>query len=184
MWMTPNARATCKTKGYQLCNYCNILVTTWPITLKTSHTCRHPPGNASLCGTVGVRLHERTCKASNVPRTCNVPDIENGWTNCAQTWYIDGDQLVGTRVAYKSKLGPTLHVRTCRVTVPDLKNGWTDCAQTWYTVRDRLVGCRAQVNWKYPGAISHVQGSLSRSLRWSPQKALYWLYDTSLFIII
>ena len=66
-------------------------------------------------------------------------------------------------------------MRTCRVTVPDLKNGWTDCAQIWYTVRDRLVGGRAQVNWRYPGAISHVQGSLSRSLRWSPQKALYWL---------
>ena len=48
-------------------------------------------------------------------------------------------------MAYKSKLGPTLHVRTCRVTVLDLKNGWTDCAQIWYTVRDRLVGCRAQV---------------------------------------
>ena len=48
-------------------------------------------------------------------------------------------------MAYKSKLGPTLHVRTCRVTVPDLKNCWTDCAQIWYTVRDRLVGCRAQV---------------------------------------
>ena len=49
------------------------------------------------------------------------------------------------RVAYKSKLGPTLHVRTCRVTVPDLKNVWTDCAQIWHTVRDRLVGCRAQI---------------------------------------
>ena len=48
-------------------------------------------------------------------------------------------------MVYKSKLGPTLHVRTCRATVPDLKNGWTDCAQIWYTVRDRLVGCRAQV---------------------------------------
>ena len=47
-------------------------------------------------------------------------------------------------MAYKSKLGPTLHVRTCRVTVPYLKNGWTDCAQIWYTIRDRLVGCRAQ----------------------------------------
>ena len=27
-----------------------------------------PAGNASLCVTVGVRLHVRTCKASNVPR--------------------------------------------------------------------------------------------------------------------
>ena len=60
------------------------------------------------------------------------------------------------------------------MTVPDLKHGWTDCAQIWYTVKDRLVGGRAHVNWRYPGAISHVQGSLSRSLRWSPQKALYW----------
>ena len=34
MWVTLNARATCKTKGCQLCNNCNILVTTWRITLK------------------------------------------------------------------------------------------------------------------------------------------------------
>ena len=54
--------------------------------------------------------------------------------------------------------------------VPDLENGWTDCAQTWYIDGDQLVGGRAQVNWRYPGAISHVQGSLSRSLRWSPKR--------------
>ena len=34
-----------------------------------------------------------------------------------------------SRVVCKSQLGPTLHVRTCRVTVPDLKNGWADCIQ-------------------------------------------------------
>ena len=66
--MTPNARATWNTKWCQLCNNSNILVTTWPITLKLRMHVWHPPGNASLCVTVGVRLHVRTCKASNVPR--------------------------------------------------------------------------------------------------------------------
>ena len=31
---------------------------------ETSHACRHPPGNASLCVTVGIQLHVRTCKAT------------------------------------------------------------------------------------------------------------------------
>ena len=47
-----------------------------------------------------------------------------------------------SKVACKSKLRPTLYVRTCRVTVLDLKNGWTDCAQFWYSDRDQLLGCR------------------------------------------
>ena len=64
----------------------------------------------------------------------------------------------------------------CRVTVPDPENGWTDCAQIWYTIRDLLVGCCAQVCGRYPITISHVQGPLSRSLCWLPQKALYWLF--------
>ena len=63
---------------------------------------------------------------------------------------------------------------TSRVTVPDLENGWccTDCAQIWYTARDRLAGCRTRVSWRYPIAISHVQGPLPRSLRWSSQQHL------------
>ena len=80
-----------------------------------------------------------------------------------------------SRVAYKSKLGPTLHVRTRKVTVPDLKNSWTDCAQNCYTFRDRLVGCRAQVIGGTPALLEVIGGTpLSRSLRCSPQKALYW----------
>ena len=43
MWVTPNARATCKTKGCQLCNNYDILVTTWPIALKLRmHVGTHP----------------------------------------------------------------------------------------------------------------------------------------------
>ena len=80
-WVTPNARTTCKAKGCQLCNNCNILVTTWPITLKL-RTHVGTPGNVYLCVTVGVRLHVRTSKATIVP------DLENGWTDRAQTWYI------------------------------------------------------------------------------------------------
>ena len=33
--------------------------------------------------------------------------------------------------------------------------------------------------WRYPGAISHVQGSLSRSLVRRPQKALYWFSEST-----
>ena len=91
MWVTSNTRVTCKTKGCQLCNNCNILVTTGPITLKLRmHVGTHPAMYVS-CVTVGVRLHVRTCKATVVP------DLENGWTDRAQIWYIDGDQLAWWR---------------------------------------------------------------------------------------
>ena len=53
------------------------------------HVGTHPA--IYICATVGMRLHVRTCKAMVVP------DLENGWTDRAQTFYIDGDQLVGWR---------------------------------------------------------------------------------------
>ena len=58
--------ATCQTEGCQLCNNFNILVTTWPITLRLRmYVGTHdPPSNVSLYVTVGVRLHVRTCKAT------------------------------------------------------------------------------------------------------------------------
>ena len=58
---------------------------------ETLQACRHPPGNVSLCVTIGVRLHVRTCKATVVS------DLENGWTDRAQTLYIDEDRLVKWR---------------------------------------------------------------------------------------
>ena len=77
-------------KGCQLGNNCNILLTTWPITLKLRiHVGTHPA--IHLCVTVGVRLQVRTCKATVVQ------DLENDWTDRAQTWYIDGDRLVEWR---------------------------------------------------------------------------------------
>ena len=80
-----------------------------------------------------------------------------------------------SRVACKSQLGPTLHVRTCRVTVPDLKNGWVDCVRIWYTDRDRLVGCRASQLEAQPR--SSVRAGLNLSLaRLLPQKASYWYF--------
>ena len=76
-----------------------------------------------------------------------------------------------SRVVCKSQLGPTLHVRTCRLTVPDLKNGWADWVQIWYTDRDRLAVCRAiQLNRTH--AVLHVQGSTSRSLVCRPKKGV------------
>ena len=86
----------------------------------------------------------------------DVPDLENGWTNRAQTWHTDGDRLVGWRAKVNWEVS-TVHVRTCRVTAPDLKNGWTDCAQIWHTDRDQLVGCR-EGQLRAPHAVSHVQG--------------------------
>ena len=143
---------------------------------ETTHACSHPPGKVSLCVTVGVRLHVRTCEATVVP------DLENDWTDRAQTWYINGDQLVRWHAKVNWDLC-TLHVRTCRVTVTDLENGWTDCAQIWYTVRDRLVGCRAQVSCRYPAAISHVQGPLSCSLRWYPKGVILVLLLTHYYLL-
>ena len=79
-----------------------------------------------------------------------------------------------SRVACNGKLGPNLHMRTCRVTVPDLKSGWTDCAQLWYTDRDQLVGCR-ESQLEAP-LHSSARAGLNLSLaRVSPQKAPYWL---------
>ena len=134
---------------------------------ETSHAWRHPPGNVFLCVTVGVRLHARMCKATVVS------DLENGWTGRAQTWYIHRDQLVGWCGKVNWDL-PCTCAHMFRVTVPDLENGWTDCVQIWYTV----VPCT--VSWRYPIAISHVQGPLSRTLRWSPQKAFCWFLITFL----
>ena len=81
MWVAPNACVTCKTIGYQLCNNCNILVTTWPITLKICmHVGTHPAMYLYVSTvTVGVRLHENMCKATVVRF------LENGWTKHAQT---------------------------------------------------------------------------------------------------
>ena len=53
------------------------------------HVGTHPA--MYLCVTVGVRLYVRTCKATVVP------DLKNSWTDRAQTWYIEGEQLVGWR---------------------------------------------------------------------------------------
>ena len=80
---------------------------------------------------------------------------------------------IGRRATGKWPLGPTLHLRTYRVTVPDLKNGWTDCVQVWYTDRDRLVGCRASQLEVHPR--SSARAGLNLSLdRLSHQKASYW----------
>ena len=77
-----------------------------------------------------------------------------------------------SRVACKSQLRLTLHVRTCRVTVPDLKNGWADRVQIWYKDRDRLVGCRATC--KSVGSIPTQFCTCRAQPRLSPQKASYW----------
>ena len=79
-----------------------------------------------------------------------------------------------SRVACKSQLVPTLHVRTCRVMVPDLKNGWADCVQIWCADRDRLVGCRASQLEAHPRSSARAGLSLSLACL-SPQEASCWL---------
>ena len=81
-----------------------------------------------------------------------------------------------SRVAYKSKLGPTLHVRTWKRRFQISRTAGPIALKFFYTVRDRLVGCRAQVIGGTPAQFRTCkgQGSLSRSLVRRPQKALYW----------
>ena len=74
----------------------------WAKSAETAHAFRHPPGNVFLCVTVGALLHVRACKAMVVP------DLKNGWTNCAQIWYTDRDQLLGCR---ESQLEEHPHAR-------------------------------------------------------------------------
>ena len=71
MWVTMNARATCKTKGCHLDNNYDDSVITGPITLKLHmHVGTHL--DIFPCVTAGARLHVRTCKAMIVL------DLENG----------------------------------------------------------------------------------------------------------
>ena len=128
--------------------------------------CRHPPGNVSMCHSWGATARAHV-------QGNDVPDLENSWTDCAQTWYIDGDQLVGWRTKVNWDLPCTCS--TCRMTVPDLKNGWTDCAQIWYTDRDQLVGCR-ESQLKAPSR-SSARGELNLLLaRLSPPKGVLLVY--------
>ena len=89
-----NALATYKTKGCQLYNNCNILITTWPITLKLRmHVGTHPA--MSHLVTFGYMSHLAICHIWGATARAHVqgndvPDLENGWNDRAQTWYIDG----------------------------------------------------------------------------------------------
>ena len=72
------ARATCKTKGCQLCNNCNILVTTWPITLKLGmHVGTHPA--------IYIYVSQLGCDSRTQVQGNDVADLENGWINRAKT---------------------------------------------------------------------------------------------------
>ena len=91
--------------------------------------------------------------------------LDRSRSNLVYWWGLD------KRVMCKSKLGPTLHVRACRLTVPDLKNGWIDWAQIWYTVRDRLVRCHQSQLEAPPRSSARAGLSLSLS-RLSPPKGV------------
>ena len=41
-------------------------------------------------------------------------DLKNGWNDYAQIWYTVWDRVVGSRVPYRSQLGPTWHMRSAR----------------------------------------------------------------------
>ena len=68
MWVTHNELATCKTKGCQLCYNCNILVTTWPITLKLRmHLGTHPARYLCMCHSWGATARALQIYPSSVP---------------------------------------------------------------------------------------------------------------------
>ena len=61
--------------------------------------------NAQVMG--GVYLHMRTCARAYVPR---LPYLVNGRTDCAEIWYVVGDQLASHFTEVDD--GVQLHVRT------------------------------------------------------------------------
>ena len=54
-------------------------------------------------------MHVRTCRVT-------VPDLENGWTNCAQIWYTVGDRLAGCHAQVIG--GTSAQYRTCKAHYP------------------------------------------------------------------
>ena len=67
--------------------------------------------------------------------------LGNGWTDCAETWYVVQDQLA--RQFTQTKDGVHLNVRTCaRAHVPPfpyLENELTDRAEIRQVVRNPLA---------------------------------------------
>ena len=56
----------------------------------------------------GVHLHVRTCARADVPP---FPYLGNGWTNCAEIWFVARDPLAWRFT--KANDGVQVHVRTC-----------------------------------------------------------------------
>ena len=148
-------------KGYLFSNNYDNCIIIWPIALKLRihedirlAMYLHVSELGCYCTCAHIRIVHRSRERLNRLRS----NLIHHWGPVS-------------RVACKSQLEPTLHVRTCRVTVPDLKNGWADCFQIWYTDRDRLVGYRAS-QLKHTHTVPHVQGSTSRSFVCRPKRRL------------
>ena len=86
----------------------------------------------------GIHLHVCPCARADV---IPFPYLVNGWTDCAEIWYVVRGPLA--RRLTKIYGGAHLHLRTCaRADVPPfphLGNGWTDCAKIWYVVGGPLT---------------------------------------------
>ena len=148
-------------KGCQFSNNYDNFVITGPIALKlcmhvATHLAMHVHASqlGCFCTCARARVVPRSEQLLNPLRSNFVP------------WWGPG-----RRVACKSNLGPTLHVRMCRATVPDRKNGWTDCARIWYTDRDLLVNCCASRSEAPLRSSALIAG-----LTLSPQKTSYWYH--------
>ena len=174
MWVTPSARAKYNNKRCQIRSHFSNSVITGAISLKLgihvgTHQAMHSHvlrlGCYCTCARAGgvSRSRERLGRLRS--------NLVHGWGPVS-------------RVPCKSHFGPRLHVRTCRMPLPDLRNGWADCVQIWYTASDRLEGCFAQARWKYPVALPHVQGSLSRSLVLRPKGVLLVIRSFVLLILL
>ena len=93
---------------------------------------------------LGLILHVRTCRVT-------VPDLKNGWTDCAQIWYTDRDQLPGCRESQLEASHAVPHVQglTSRSCVA-LKRRLTGMV-TWAldTYMKRLRKCKQNMIWQH-----------------------------------
>ena len=72
----------------------------------------------------GVHLRPKRVAHVGTP----FPYLGNGWTDCADIFYVARDQLASQLT--QTKDGVHLHVRTCSCApFLYLRNGWTDCAE-------------------------------------------------------
>ena len=146
----------------------------WADCAETLHVGRHPLGPRQC-----IFVSHSWRAPARVHVQGSTPDLENGWTDCAQIWYRVGDRLVGCRA--KVSLDPvcTCARAECCFQISGMAGPIAFKLGTPPASSDRLEGCFAPARWKYPLALAHVQGSLSRSLVFRPKGVLLVILNQS-----